>query len=208
MAGPASTPRRRGQERTRELLTATLELATEVGYRGLTIEAVTRRAGVGKHTIYRRWSSIAELLLDALSHVWVSDLDYGATGEVRADLREQFLRSSHALSAPPIGPIYRAVIAEAQSDPALRAALHEGFLAVVEKKTLDRIVLAQRSGELTDGVNLEIAAEVLAGTLYYRWLLTPYPIDEHVIDGIIDMFMDAYGAAPRPGSRTGSGSPR
>lgn len=198
MADPPSTPRRRGQERTRELLEVTLALATEVGYRGLTIEAVARRAGVGKHTIYRRWSSIADLLLDALSHVWVSDLDYHATGEVRADLREQFRRSSRALSTPPIGPIYRAVIAEAQSDPALRAALHERFLVVVEKRTLERIVLAQHSGELVDGVDLRVAAEVLAGTLYYRWLLTPYPVDEHVIDGIIDMFMDAYGAAPRP----------
>ncbi|WP_093345250.1 TetR/AcrR family transcriptional regulator [Pseudonocardia ammonioxydans] len=198
MADPPATPRRRGQERTRELLEVTLALATEVGYRGLTIEAVARRAGVGKHTIYRRWSSIADLLLDALSRVWVSDLDYHATGEVRADLREQFRRSSRALSTPPIGPIYRAVIAEAQSDPALRAALHERFLAVVEKRTLERIVLAQHSGELVDGVDLRVAAEVLAGTLYYRWLLTPYPVDEHVIDGIIDMFMDAYGAAPRP----------
>lgn len=36
-------------------------------------------------------------------------------------------------------------------------------------------------------------AEVLAGTLYYRWLLTPRPIDEHVVDGLIDLFLAAYG---------------
>ncbi|MGI5216755.1 TetR/AcrR family transcriptional regulator [Nocardia sp. CA-290969] len=193
MADPSTAPRRRGAERTRELLTVTLELATEVGYRGLSVEAIAARAGVGKHTIYRRWSSIAELLLDALSVVWISDLDYRTSGPVRADLREQFLRSSQALSTPPIGPIYRAVIAEAQADPALRATLHERFLATVEQRTLDRITRAQRDGQLVADVNLEYAAEVLCGTLYYRSLLTTRPVDENAIDGLLDMFMAAYG---------------
>lgn len=197
MADPSNAPRRRGAERTRELLAVTLDLATEVGYRGLSVEAIAARAGVGKHTIYRRWSSIAELLLDALSVVWISDLDYRTSGPVRADLREQFVRSSQALSTPPIGPIYRAVIAEAQADPALRATLHERFLATVEQRTLDRITRAQRDGQLVADANLEYAAEVLCGTLYYRWLLTTRPVGEKEIDGLLDMFMSAYGAQPR-----------
>ncbi|WAC56228.1 TetR/AcrR family transcriptional regulator [Gordonia sp. SL306] len=192
----APMPRRRGKERTHQLLEVTLELAAEDGYRGLTIEAVARRAGVGKHTIYRRWPSIVELLLDALNHVWITDLDYRRSGKIRADLREQFIRSSQALSNPPIGPIYRAVIAEVQADPALRATLHERFLATVEQRTLDRILAAQRGGELDPEADLDLAAEFLAGTLYYRFLLTTRPVDEHVIDALIDMFMAAYGSAP------------
>ncbi|MEV0828381.1 TetR/AcrR family transcriptional regulator [Nonomuraea rubra] len=187
------TPRRRGAARTEELLRATLDLAAEVGYAGLSIEAVARRAGVGKHTIYRRWPSMAALLLDALSVVWSSNLDYRDTGDVRADLREQFLRSSQALAGPPIGPVYRAVIAEAQADATLRATLHERFLVTVEQSTLDRITRAQHTGELVAEANLEFAAEVLCGTLYYRHLLSTRPIDEHAIDGLLDMFMAAYG---------------
>lgn len=175
----------------------TLDLAAESGYAGLSIEAVGRRAGVGKHTIYRRWPSKAALLLDALNHVWTSDLDYRDTGDVRGDLREQFIRSSSALSQPPIGPIYRAVIAEAQADSALRATLHERFLATVERSTLDRITRAQRTGELVADANLEFAAEVLCGTLYYRGLLSNRPIDETAIDGLLDMFMAAYGITGR-----------
>lgn len=193
MADPSTAPRRRGAERTRALLAVTLELATEVGYRGLSVEAIAARAGVGKHTIYRRWPSIAELLLDALSVVWISDLDYRTSGPVRTDLREQFIRSSKALSTPPIGPVYRAVIAEAQADPALRATLHERFLATVEQRTFDRITRAQRDGQLVADANLEYAAEILCGTLYYRWLLTSRPVDEKAIDGLLDMFMAAYG---------------
>ncbi|MFF3662851.1 TetR/AcrR family transcriptional regulator [Streptomyces olivochromogenes] len=193
MSDTPATPRRRGAARTEELLRVTLDLAAEAGYAGLSIEAVGRRAGVGKHTIYRRWPSKAALLLDALSRVWTRDLDYRDTGDVRRDLREQFLRSGFALSSPPIGPIYRAVIGEAQADSVLRATLHERFLATVEQRTLDRITRAQHTGELTADANLEFAAEVLCGTLYYRSLLSTRPIDEAAIDGLLDMFMAAYG---------------
>ncbi|ONM50637.1 TetR/AcrR family transcriptional regulator [Nocardia donostiensis] len=193
MSDSSTAPRRRGAERTKELLAVTLDLATEVGYRGLSVEAIAGRAGVGKHTIYRRWPSIAELLLDALNVVWISDLDYRTSGSVRTDLREQFVRSSQALSTPPIGPVYRAVIAEAQADSALRATLYERFLATVEQRTIDRITRAQRDGQLVADAKLEYAAEVLCGTLYYRWLLTPRPVDEKAIDGLLDMFMAAYG---------------
>ncbi|WP_208026145.1 TetR/AcrR family transcriptional regulator [Amycolatopsis acidicola] len=189
-----ATPRRRGAARTDELLEVTLELAVEVGYAGLSIEAVARRAGVGKHTIYRRWPSKAALLLDALSRVWTADLNYRGTGDVRADLREQFLRSAPALATTPIGPVYRAVIAEAQSDEALRATLHEMFLANVEQSTLDRITRAQQAGELVPDVDLTFAAEVLCGALYYRGLLSTRPIDEAAVDSLLDMFMAAYGA--------------
>ncbi|MFG2307330.1 TetR/AcrR family transcriptional regulator [Streptomyces sp. NPDC048566] len=197
MTDTPAAPRRRGSVRTEELLQATLDLAAEVGYAGLSIEAVGRRAGVGKHTIYRRWPSKAALLLDALSRVWTTDLDYHDTGDVRADLREQFLRSGHSLSTPPIGPVYRAVIAEAQGDADLRRTLHERFLATVERSTLERITRAQRTGELTPDADLEFAAEVLCGTLYYRSLLSTRPIDESAVDGLLDMFMAAYGSARR-----------
>lgn len=193
MTSESPAPRRRGAARTDALLQVTLDLAAEAGYAGLSIEAIARRAGVGKHTIYRRWPSMTALLLDALQYVWTTDLDYRESGDLRSDLREQFLRSSSALSRPPIGPVYRAVVAEAQADSALRATLHERFLRTVEQRTLERVTRAQRAGELRADADLGFAAEVLCGTLYYRHLMTAKPVDEDAVDGLLDMFMDAYG---------------
>lgn len=190
--------RRRGAALTQQLLETTLALATESGYRGLSIEAVAQRAGVGKHTIYRRWPSLAELLLDALHHVWVTDLDYRESMPVREDLREQFRRSSRALTTAPIGPVYRAVMTEALNDAELRTALHSRFLSPVEQRTLIRLQHAQAQGELVEG-DLTIPAELLSGALYYRELLSPDPVDDQLIDGLIDMFMAAYGAGSAQG---------
>ncbi|MFE0761338.1 TetR/AcrR family transcriptional regulator [Streptomyces smyrnaeus] len=192
MANHSPAPRRRGAARTDALLQVTLELAAEVGYAGLSIEAIARRAEVGKHTIYRRWPSKTALLLDALNRAWLTDLDYRDTGDLRSDLREQFLRSTSALTGSPIGPVYRAVIAEAQSDPALRETLHQRFLRTAEHSTLERVTRAQQAGELRADADLAFAAEVLCGALYYRHLLTTLPVDESAVDGLLDMFMAAY----------------
>ncbi|MGW7079742.1 TetR/AcrR family transcriptional regulator [Streptomyces sp. NPDC054871] len=187
------TPRRRGAVRTEELLSVTIDMAARDGYAGLSIEALARRAGVGKHTVYRRWPSKSALIFDALSHVWTTDLDYRDTGDVRADLREQFLRSTAALGEPPLGPLYRAVIAEAQADPDLRAELHQRFLSTVEQRTFERITRAQRTGELAADADLAFPTEVLCGALYYRYLLSNRPVGTAEVDALIEMFLAAYG---------------
>ena len=60
--------RPRNEQSTTAILVATIELVSEVGLAGLTMDAVASRAGVSKATIYRRWSSKETLLLDA----WMS----------------------------------------------------------------------------------------------------------------------------------------
>lgn len=138
----------------------------------------------------------SELLLDALHRTLGPDLGYRDTGDVRADLREQFVRSSTALRSPAIWPVYRAVIIAAQDDDALRERLYEQFLSVIEQRTLDRLTSAQRTGELVADADLTYSAEVLCGALYYRGLLSTRPIDEAAIDGLLDMFMAAYAVSP------------
>ena len=66
---PAGPGRPRSQEAHRAILKATLELLGEQGFRGLTMERVAERAGVGKTTIYRRWPSQTELVAEAIGQI-------------------------------------------------------------------------------------------------------------------------------------------
>ncbi|MGH8964117.1 MAG: helix-turn-helix domain-containing protein, partial [Actinomycetes bacterium] len=59
-------PRRRGEKLHSALYAATLAELVEVGYAELTMNAVARRAGASKGSLYRRWSSRAELVVEAL----------------------------------------------------------------------------------------------------------------------------------------------
>jgi AcrR family transcriptional regulator len=78
--------RPRSAQAERAILAATLDLlAEEAGVAAVSIEAVAARAGVGKTTIYRRWSSKESLIVDALATI-KNPLPEPAGVSVRADL--------------------------------------------------------------------------------------------------------------------------
>src|SRR3954464_5473965 len=123
----APDPTRRSERARRAILSAAFELCRERGYDRMSVEAIADRAGVGKQTIYRWWPSKGAVILDALND-YVGDVsDFPDSGDVRADLRQQMSGVSALLGSEEFGPVYRAVIASAQSDPELARALSEGI---------------------------------------------------------------------------------
>lgn len=82
-----SAPRGRPRDATRgaELLHAAQDLLLEVGYEHLSMDAVAKRAGASKSTLYRRWPSKADLVSAALeAFEW--DAPVPDTGSLRDDL--------------------------------------------------------------------------------------------------------------------------
>ncbi len=113
-----TTPGAAAPELTRAIMRTTLELGgQEVGYAKLSIEAIATRAGVGKHTVYRRWPSKGALLLDSLLSLSDAVLDYADTGDVVADLRKQIYAAVDLLARAPFRPLFQALVGEAQHDP-------------------------------------------------------------------------------------------
>ena len=81
--------RKRDHTRDPEILDAALEILAEVGYDGMTIDMVAARAKAGKATLYRRWSSKGELVIDAVACMKKVDLARESlpdTGSLRGDL--------------------------------------------------------------------------------------------------------------------------
>jgi AcrR family transcriptional regulator len=181
--------------RTEVIMQATLNLAQEIGYAKLSIEAVAARAGVGKHTIYRRWPSKGLLFLDSLLSLKEPDLDYPDTGDVQADLRRQIYAAVDLLANPPWGPLYRALIGEAQHDPAVAAGLNERFIRPQTDKTIARLKSAQDQGQVSPDVDLDLVMAILSGPLYFGLLITQEPMTHDYVDRLLDALFT--GMSPR-----------
>src|SRR5437588_13131394 len=102
----SSRGRPRNADTDSAILAATCELLVDNGYGRLSMEAVAARSGVGKPTLYRRWSSKAALVADAVVAILSADAPAAAmalpyTGEVDRDLRD-WLDAFAGLAADPL----------------------------------------------------------------------------------------------------------
>src|SRR3954468_4364669 len=86
---PRKLGRRRDHTRDAEILDAAIDVLAETGYDGMTVDMVAARAKAGKATLYRRWPSKPDLVLDAVACLKRDDLNLAAlpdTGSLRGDL--------------------------------------------------------------------------------------------------------------------------
>jgi AcrR family transcriptional regulator len=174
-AGAEKAPARgRGRPRSEEahqaILGATLRLLDEGGYRHLTIEAVAARAGVGKTTIYRRWSSKLELVIEAVDKIRPPGPPED-TGTLAGDFAAFQQGQMARVARTPLPRIAPRLISEALGDPELHAA----FMSHVVQPLRDvlRVVLKRgmERGELRPDLDLDLATDVVHGTIVYRILI-------------------------------------
>ena len=185
--------RRSGSDLTEAIMRTTLELGQELGYAKLSIEAIAAKAGVGKHTVYRRWPSKGALLLDSLLSLNGSDLDYPDTGDVIADLRTQIYGAVDLLATKPLGPLFQALVGEAQRDPGVATALNERFIAPQADRTVARLRAARDKGQLAPGFDLDLAMALLSGPLYFRLLIAQEPVTHVYVDRVLDALFTGMG---------------
>jgi AcrR family transcriptional regulator len=170
-------PPRRGdkRERTRRLLIeAALQVIAEAGFAGASLDAIARRAGVTRGSIYSNFAGRDALMTAAVASQGMRlNRDFGETLPLRAQLR----RFAEALSEQfPAGARDGALIIEyqlyAMSQPALRtqlAAAYEGMFA-----QMTTALAAQYEGELSMSVQaLALAVQALSMGLVWQFMLTP-----------------------------------
>jgi len=172
----AESPRRmpgrpRSEASHQAIIHATLELLIEVGYGALTMEAVRTRAGVGKATVYRRWSSKEELVSDAIVFLH-EEFKTPDTGSLRGDyaalagaVRASAARGGAAMLMPRL-------LGESVHDPELFAIFRANL--VEPRRAALRAVLerAIERGEIREGLDLELLLDLFAGPAVYRLLIT------------------------------------
>ena len=182
----ARSPGRPRSERAhRAILQAANDLLESEGFAALTVEAIAERAGVSKATIYRWWPNRAAVVMDGFLSIVSSEVPFPHTGHAREDIRIHMRRLAEAFSGK-IGRTVAALIAEGQSDPELAEALRSRWLSVRRKEAREILELGIERGELREGIDQEVAVDVLYGPIYYRMLVGHAPLDDDFADALAD----------------------
>ncbi len=163
--------RPRSAEAHQAILDATLTVLDEIGYGALTIEGVAARAGVGKTTIYRRWPSKLELAVDAVAEmrpVFPPEDTGSLEGDFAAVQRNQIAR----VAAGPVPRILPRMLAESMGDTDLHRAIRRELIDPIRAVIAEVLQRGVERGELRPDLDLELATDMVHGTVVYRILLS------------------------------------
>jgi AcrR family transcriptional regulator len=177
------------------IMDAVYALLQEGSAKDLTMEAVAKRAGVGKATLYKWWPSKAALIMAMFHERIAVTVKTPATVTTAEDaLRTTMRRLITGLNGL-FGKVLADLIAEGQSDPALLHDLFEDHIRVRQATDLAEIERAKATGEFAAAADSEIMVDALFGSLIYRRLLG-LPLTEPYGEALIDAVL--RGARPRP----------
>lgn len=164
------------------------------GYEGVTTEGIARAAGVNKQTIYRRWRTKADLVLDAfLEHATttVDERPSETLPSVEQELAGFLHRTFVALERT--GPAIRSLMAWAQQDPEFLISFRERFIEP-RRAALRSILARAQVNHCGDPEHVLNAATIaLYGAVWYR-LLMDEPFDAHFGGDLAHMILE--GIAP------------
>ncbi|WP_406279018.1 TetR/AcrR family transcriptional regulator [Embleya sp. NBC_00896] len=199
---PRSAPRRApaGAAVLREDVTAAIrgavfeELAA-VGYGRMSIEAVARRAGVGKTAVYRRWPAKLDMVVDLILAVAVQDLPAPDTGTLRGDLRLLLGMAARALLHPLASQIIPDLLAEAARNPEITRKLDTVLHGTQRRLGTTVLLAAGERGELPPDTDVEPALDLIIGPLYWRLAVTRTPLTDDYLDRLTTTTVAALRAA-------------
>jgi AcrR family transcriptional regulator len=184
MPANSSDPGRRNETSRRAILEASISLIGEVGYDNVSIEAIARRACVGKQTIYRWWPSKGAVILEAATQSLDPVVAFPDTGDLVADLRVQLTGILGVITTTGFGPAYQGLIAACQSDSDLMQAVFDQIIKPNVEDFSARVALAQERGEIRADADVATLRDVLYGFIEYR-LFHAMPTEPRHIDAVL-----------------------
>jgi AcrR family transcriptional regulator len=193
---------RRGRPRNKNadkrILIAAAEVMAEKGIGGLSIEEVASRAGVGKTTIYRRWSSRGTLALDAFLDEFGEQPGLPDTGTFAGDLREALGAWVIAVAGTNAGAMLVGLLAEIQQDRTLAAAWQDRVIAPLRAQYSIMLDHGVSRGEIPADTDAGIVLDLVFGACYYRLLLHGQhghrPLNEQFVNQVVAVVAAGVGA--------------
>lgn len=149
------------------ILKAALELLSEVGFEAMGIEAIATRAGVGKTTIYRRYSSKDELVADAIESIREEVL-IPDTGNLWSDI-DALIENAAQITLTPLGQQSVAmIIGSASSNPGFAQIYWEKYLQPRRQSFAVVIERAKTRNEVPTDLDSGLVFDTMSGIMRRR----------------------------------------
>ncbi len=178
----------RSPEAHASILAAASNILDESGYAGFTIDAVARRAGASKPTIYRWWAGKAALIME----LYEKERETALTVPDRGSLEHQLIVRMRNLwrlwQRTPLGHALRSILAEAQADPSALTQLREDFLPKRRAWTYTLFERAMARGEISTQADIESATTLIYSFNWYHLLIDQLD-DEGAINRYVPMIV-------------------
>lgn len=185
-------------DREREILEAALEALVELGYDRMTFDAVATTAKASKATLYRRWPSKVDLVVDALQLMLGVEADrYPDTGSLRGDLIAQACAKGGLSDDRPIR-VFASLLNAMHRDPDLKDAITSRLLAPKLAASRRVFEAARQRGEVGADADLDLLARLLPAISIHEAMLTgAHPSPDHLVTLVDSVVLPACAATVR-----------
>ncbi|MEH2209546.1 TetR/AcrR family transcriptional regulator [Nostoc sp.] len=154
------------------ILQATLDLLAEVGYESMSIEAIASRAGVGKTTIYRRYTSKEELVADAIESLR-DDLAIPDTDSFWGDMDILINNAAKKIDSPLGRQTLALIVSTASSNPQFAEVYWTKYTKLRREAFSKILERAKSRGEIHKDADVDLIIDLVSGSLYYALIFKP-----------------------------------
>jgi AcrR family transcriptional regulator len=167
------------------IMDAVYDLLREKPARDLTMEAVAKRANVGKPTLYKWWPTKAALIMAMFHERLDRPSEFPVTVTAEEALRAKMRRLIKVVNSF-FGKVVRELIAEGQSDPDILREFYEQHVSLRRAAVVEDIERGKGTGEFSADTNAELLVDAIVAPVYYRLLLRFAPLTEKYGNDLID----------------------
>ena len=197
VGAPDAPERPRGRPRSaiadKAIRDAAVDLFAERGFEGFSVEDVADRAGVSKATVYRRYPSKVDLVVEACSCLATDELTFPDTGNLRDDVRGLARSLVNAFKNTRAGKMMPVMTFERRRYPELDAG-YRRFLADRKARTREVLRRGIDRGELPPDTDVAVMSSMLVGPIFHRLMITQEPLNDAFVDALVDALLRGFGA--------------
>lgn len=192
----ASAARGRGASIDQAALEAARELLAAGGVKGLTMEGVAARTGIGKPTLYRRWRSKEDLALAVVLDMARTAIAAPAGADVREALVSYLGAAIDILRSTLMGQVMQGLTSDLATDPQMAVAFRGEVIGLRDSHLEELVQRGVEAGQLRPGVNVALVQDLLFGPVYYRLLYSGEPLEDDLAERIVNAVLASLATDP------------